>query len=305
MTIATAPGKVILLGEHAVVYSRPAIAVPVNQVSARAEVTDRSRGHGVLIVAPEVGVCHALRDAAPEEPLAATVRNTLHYLGYAGEPNVRITLTSTIPIASGLGSGAAVATALVRALAAHLATHLSPSEVSALVYETEKLHHGTPSGIDNTVIAHAQPIYFVRGRMPEQFAAGSRLPLVIADSGVPSPTKITVGDVRRAWQESPTRYEALFDEIAVLVESARRAIESGHLAKLGRLMNRNHELLQEMHVSSPLLDRLVESAREKGAWGAKLSGGGRGGNVIAIAPQERLQAVAGALRRAGAVHVIV
>jgi mevalonate kinase len=304
MTIATAPGKVILLGEHAVVYGRPAIAVPVSQVEARADVTDRSRGRGILIVAPDIGARHVLRDAPPEEPLADAVRNTLHYLGYAGEPNVRITLTSTIPIASGLGSGAAVATALVRALAAHLGTHLSPSEVSALVYETEKLHHGTPSGIDNTVVAYAQPIYFVRGRTPEQFAASSRLPLVIADSGVPSPTKVTVGDVRKAWRENPTRYEALFDEIASLVESARRAIESDHLAELGRLMNRNHEVLREIRVSSPELDRLVESAQEKGAWGAKLSGGGRGGNVIAIAPPERLEVVARAFRQAGAVHVI-
>jgi len=304
MTKSYAPGKVILFGEHAVVYGRPAIAAPLFHVQATARVADAPPGQGVVVDTPDLGQRYAVREVPADDPHATTVRNVLAYLGRRSAPDITVTLTSTIPVASGLGSGAAVATALVRALTTHLGRVLSPAEVSALVYETEKLHHGTPSGIDNTVIAYEQPIYFVRGRPPERFAAGGHLPLVIADSGVPSPTKVTVGDVRRAWQDDRTRYEALFDEIAEVARLARTAIEEHRLADVGRLMNRNHQLLCALDVSSALLDRLVTAAGHAGAWGAKLSGGGRGGNVIALVAPEQAAAVAQAMRRAGAVSVL-
>ncbi len=303
MTKSYAPGKVILFGEHAVVYGRPAIAAPLFHVQATARVMDASPGQGVVVDAPDLGQRCAVHEAPADDPHAATIRNVLARLGCHSAPDITVTLSSTIPVASGLGSGAAVATALVRALAAHLGHSLSPAEVSALVYETEKLHHGTPSGIDNTVIAYEQPIYFVRGRAPERFAAGGHLPLVIADSGVPSPTKVTVDDVRKGWHDDCARYEALFDEIAEVARRARTAIEEHRLADVGRLMNRNHQLLCALDVSSALLDRLVEVAGHAGAWGAKLSGGGRGGNVIALAAPAQAAAVAQAMRRAGAVAV--
>ncbi|NOZ07003.1 MAG: mevalonate kinase [Chloroflexi bacterium] len=303
MTKSYAPGKVILFGEHAVVYGRPAIAVPLFHLQAVARVVEAPPGQGIIVDAPDLRAHYAVREAPADDPHAATIRNVLACLGCRSAPDITVTLSSTIPVASGLGSGAAVATALVRALAAHLGRTLSPAEVSALVYETEKLHHGTPSGIDNTVIAYEQPIYFVRGRVPEPFAAGGHLPLVIADSGVPSPTKVTVGDVRKGWRADRARYEALFDEIAEVARLARTAIEKHRLADVGRLMNRNHQLLCALDVSSALLDRLVEVAGHAGAWGAKLSGGGRGGNVIALAAPAQAAAVAQAMRRAGAVAV--
>lgn len=304
MTISSASGKVILVGEHAVVYGRPAIAVPVAQVEARAEVAGAAQGQGVMIEAPDIGLRCSLAEAPATDPHAATVRNTLAQLGQSTEPDVTIRLSSSIPIASGLGSGAAIAVALVRALAAHLGQELPAATVSDLAFETEKLHHGTPSGIDNAVIAYAQPIYFVRERPPERFAAGSDLPLVVADTGVPSPTKAVVGAVREAWQANPNRYEALFDQIASLVRHARRAIEATDLAHVGQLMNRNHQSLEELDVSSPALNQLILAARQAGAWGAKLSGGGRGGNVIALVPPHRAQAIVDALYQAGAAAVI-
>lgn len=304
MTTSSAPGKVILVGEHAVVYGRPAIAVPVTQVEARAEVTDAAQGQGVTIEAPDIGLRCSLAETPATDPHAATVLNILARLGRFTEPDVTIRLTSSIPIAGGLGSGAAIAVALVRALAAHLGQELPAATVSALAFETEKLHHGTPSGIDNAVIAYAQPIYFVRERPPERFADGSDLPLVVADTGVPSPTKAVVGAVREAWQTNPHHHEALFDQIASLVQETRRAIEQTDLAAAGQFMNRNQHLLEELDVSSPALNKLVLAARQAGAWGAKLSGGGRGGNVIALVPPHRAQEIVGALYRAGAAAVI-
>jgi mevalonate kinase len=182
---------------------------------------------------------------------------------------------------------------------------LTAADVSALVYEVDKLHHGTPSGIDNTVIATGQPVYFVRGQSPQPFSIGRPCWLAIADTGIRSPSKITVGDVRLAWQQEHTRYEALFDRIGAVAEAARVAICTGQTEALGLLMDRNHALLQEIGVSCPELDALVAAARAAGALGAKLSGGGRGGNMIALVTEATGSTVADALRTAGAARVIV
>lgn len=301
---SSAPGKIILLGEHAVVYGRPAIAVPVTRVRAVAHVVPLPPGQGTWIDALDLKRRYALRGAPADDPLAHTVRTVWHAFGVEREPDIEIVVHSTIPIASGLGSGAAVATAIVRALAAFFGRHLSPDEVSALVYETEKLLHGTPSGIDNTVVAHERPIWFRRGEPPRPFTPGGRFDFLIADTGVPSPTRVTVADVRAAWQADPARYEALFDRIAALVEQARKALEQGDKGLLGTLMDENQEVLRELGVSSPEIEKLVKAAREAGALGAKLSGGGRGGNVIVLVETDRVPAVRSALQRAGAVGCV-
>ena len=305
VTTASAAGKVILFGEHAVVYGRPAIAVPVARLRAWASVDDAPPGAGCTVVAADLNRRLSPADAPPDDPLALIVRLTLARLGLAAEPDWMITLRSDIPIASGLGSGAAVSTAIVRALAEHAGRSLLPDVVSALVYETERLHHGTPSGIDNTVVAYEQPVYFVRGQPPQPLRVGGEFWLAIADTGVASPTKLVVEDVRRAWQADPTRYEALFDEMGSIAERARPVIERGQVSELGPLMDENQQLLSAIGVSSPLLEQLCAAARQAGAGGAKLSGAGRGGNAIALVTPETAQGVARALRAAGAVRVVI
>ncbi len=208
LSVGRAVGKVILCGEHAVVYGRPALAVPVTQVSAEAVVEPGASGAGLVLCAADLGEEVRLSAAESEHPLAVAARLALTHLGLA-EPDWRVTIRSTIPVASGLGSGAAVSAALIRGLAAGAGRILPPEDVSALAYEVEKLHHGTPSGIDNTVIAYEQPVYFVRGRPPEPFAIGSPFRLAIADSGIRSPARVAVGDVRRAWEQAPARCEVV------------------------------------------------------------------------------------------------
>ncbi len=307
MAIAYAPGKVILFGEHAVVYGRPAIAAPVAQVRAQATVQDAPPGSGLTLVAADLGETHVL-GAPPSDAMRAlevTARNTLARLGLASPPDLRITIRSDIPIGRGMGSGAAVATALVRALAMHLGAPLPPDEVSRIVYETEIIHHGTPSGVDNTVIAHEQPVYFVRGQGMERFRVGRAFRLAIADTGIYSPTRVAVGDVRAAWQADPARYDALFDAIGTVVVAARRAIEAGDVVALGPLMQRNQALLREMGVSAPELERLIAAAQDAGAPGAKLVGAGRGGNMIALLEPGGEAEVIAALQAAGAARVLV
>lgn len=305
---ATAPGKIILFGEHAVVYGYPAIAAPVLQVKATAtiQVSDRP---GIYLHLPDLGRMQSLLEAAADDALALTIRLVQEAAGLTQLPNFALTVTSTIPIASGLGSGAAVTAAAVRALALFLnRPDLAQNErVSALTYEVERLHHGTPSGIDNTVVSYEQPVYFVRQQPRnriEPFTVGTPLRLLVADTGVASPTKLAVGDVRRQWEQEPEKFNALFAGCGRITDSARSAIEQGDLPRLGQLMAENHALLQQMTVSSAELDRLVAAAHQAGALGAKLSGGGRGGNMIALVTPQTEATVHSALLHAGARQVI-
>lgn len=302
---ASAPAKIILFGEHAVVYGQPAIAAPVTSLCATATVEPGAAGRGLWLLLPDLSHAVAVQEQENNEPLAHVAALAAAALGLEPLPDWSITLRSTIPLASGLGSGAAAATAIVRALAAASEQTLAPAVVSALVYESEKRFHGSPSGVDNTVIAYGQPVWFVRGHPPQPFPVAEPLTLVVGDTGVASPTAVAVGDVRRGWQAEPARFQRLFDAVGCTVHAARRAIENGDMPEIGRLMDDNHRLLQEIGVSSPELDALCAAARHAGAWGAKLSGGGRGGNMLALAHLARAAEIAAALRAAGACRAFI
>ena len=305
---ARVPGKAILFGEHAVVYCRPAIAVPVNQVWAEATVCEGLPGGGIAIQALDLGLRYILGEANVPEgglALAVAIQNTLEYVGVGVEHDLEVIIHSSIPIARGLGSGAAVSVALIRALSAYFQRELSQGEVSELAYQVERLHHGTPSGIDNTVVAYEKPVYFLRGQPPELLRVGAPLTLVIADTGVPSPTRVAVSRVREAWERDRNAYEALFDSIGDVVRRAREVLEAGRLRELGSLMGENQELLRAMEVSSPELEALVGEAKRAGAWGAKLSGAGCGGNMIALVHEDKAGQVREELLEAGAASVII
>lgn len=312
----TACAKIILCGEHAVVYHRPAIALPLPFLRATATVAHASgRSH---IDAPDI---HRRFDIAErlDHPLARIVSLTVELArarGMAvdgdGTTGLRLEIRSDIPVTSHLGSGAAVSVACARAIAAHFGHELAPADASGLAFEVEKIYHGTPSGIDNTVIAYEKPVWFVRGVEPVVLEAGEHTPgswgdlhLVIGDTGIATPTRVPVGEVRRHWEADPARFEALFDEIAAVVVDAREALRLGDVEHLGVLLDRNHDLLQRVGVSCPELDALCAAARDAGALGAKLSGAGQGGNMIALTRgPTHADEVRRALLAAGASRVI-
>jgi mevalonate kinase len=323
MISATAPGKIILFGEHAVVYGRPALAIPVMQVGVTVTIepdqpdlassnppipNSQNWLERISIAAPDIGRYGTLASypAKPDpDPIAAVIQNVFSALAVDSPPTLHIRITSSIPVASGLGSGAAVSVALIRALASTFGKTLSDEQVNQLAFETEKLYHGTPSGIDNTVITYARPVYFIKNLRIETFTVGAPFTLVIADSGISAATRESVGDVRKLWLAEPDRMERIFSSIADIVDQARLAIQTGDINFLGPLMNQNHALLQELIVSSPKLDLLTAAALSCGALGAKLSGGGRGGNMIALVQPETAYAIAAALRDAGARGTII
>lgn len=304
MSSASAPGKIILFGEHAVVYGRPALAVPVLQVHADVEISDSHRA-GIWVNAPDISLYAELSTLPPTDALRTVIESVFRLVGISTPPSLNITITSTIPVASGLGSGAAVSVAVIRALSSTLHLPMSNEQANALAYEIERLHHGTPSGIDNTVITYAQPVYFVRGQPIETLCVGAPFTVVIGNTGIAAPTKESVGDVRKLWEADKPRWEIVFDQVGEIAQQARAALETGDVSALGPLMDANHVLLQALTVSSVELDRLMFAAKTAGALGAKLSGGGRGGNMIALVQPDKAEEIASALRSAGAHNTII
>jgi mevalonate kinase len=302
MTITTAPAKIILFGEHAVVYGEPAIAVPVSQLRAKAAVTS---GTGLTIVASDIDetLPVSVDTDIIDNALARMARLTLDFFN-SPPPNATITVTSEIPLASGLGSGAAVSTALGRAVTQALGKTIVDEDLNRLVYEVERLHHGTPSGIDNTVIVYERAVYFVRGEPLQTLSIGQPITLLIGDTGKTALTHYAVGDVRKFYEQQPEVAKPLIEAAGEVAKEARSALEKGDIRKLGQLADENHSLLQKLTVSSPELDNLVNRARDAGAVGAKLSGGGRGGNMIAFVENHMVESVTAALQEAGAVRVI-
>ncbi len=299
---ATVPGKIILCGEHSVVYGHPAIAVPVSDMRARAHIQPAETGSGLQLCAPDIQETLRLQDAPVNHPLGKAVNLVLDHL-HVPEPDAVLTVTSDLPVAGGMGSGAAITTATLRALAAYFEVDLPPETISTMTFEVEKIHHGTPSGIDNTVIAWEKPVYFVKGNPPETFSIGTPLQLLIANSGIASSTREAVAEVRRRWLTTPRYYNVVFTCIGAIAKAARAAVEQGALQALGTLLNENHSLLNKIGVSLSELDALVAAAQRSGALGAKLTGAGQGGNMIALVTEETIDAVERALERAGAVRI--
>ena len=290
---AFGPGKVILLGEHAVVYGSTALAVPL--------------ALGVTARAAPSRSCHLDIPASIRGPTrAALLRAFAAAADAAGRPPVRISVSSTLPMSMGLGSSAALAVAvsgvLLRASSGRPPT---PARVRALAGVMEVVFHGTPSGVDHSCSALGLPIAFRRGgshRPPQVRTLAIRRPfeLLVAIAGSRQPTRATVAGLRERRARWPVRYGRLFREVGKLAEEGVRAAEAGDLEALGDAMNVNHGLLGALGVSSPALDGMAGWLREAGALGAKLTGaGGDGGAVVGLFRDAR--AAQRRLRRAGVV----
>jgi len=276
-------GKIILFGEHAVVYGSRAIAAPV-PLAVHARVIDHD--DGVWLVMPRWGVEKRLRqDPKKRSAIEETGALILNKLGL-GERSMRIEVYSEIPRAMGLGGSAAVAVAIIRALDAHYELALSEDEINRLAFRAEKVAHGTPSGIDNTVATYGHPILYRAGSPPEieELHFPKPLNFVIGITGNESMTARTVARVRAAREKNPAVINKLFKAIDVLTGQALVAIRRYDMERLGDLMNVCHGLLNSLQVSSWELEELIQIARENGALGAKLTGGGGGGSMIALCP---------------------
>lgn len=281
--LAAGHGKVILLGEHAVVYGRHAIAAPV-PLAIQSQIEDIKDGIEIMI--PRWGVEQALHPHAKEpqsfdQPFAL-ILDKLRLKDRA----MRITVFANVPRAMGLGGSAAVAVSIIRAIDRHFRLDLSDEEVNLLAFECEKVAHGTPSGIDNTMATYGELLLYRKDDPPliKKLKAPGEIAIVIGLSGVESLTAKMVAGVRRAWERNKALYERIFDGIDDLSKQGAKAIQSYDLEHLGDLMNVCQGLLNSLQVSSWEIEEMIQIARNNGALGAKLTGGGGGGSIIALCP---------------------
>lgn len=290
-------GKVVIMGEHAVVYGRHAIAAPL-PMTIKAQVEDCDEGIHLLI--PRWGVEFQLASNPKERrSFERPAGVMLDELGLSGRA-MRIEVFPEVPRSMGLGGSAAMAVAIVRALDKHYRLGLADEEVNRLAFEAEKLAHGNPSGIDNTLACYAKPLVFRAGNPPlvETLNIKTPIPMVVGMTGYEGLTAKTVGRVNAAWQQDRKLYERIFDQIDTLVLRGVQAIQDEDLVTLGQLMNICHGMLNALQVSTPELEQLVDIARANGALGAKLTGGGGGGSIIALCDGDT-DAVVNAIRAAG------
>ena len=278
-------GKIILLGEHAVVYGRHAIATPV-PLAIQAHV--QRGGNGVQLIIPRWGVEQRLhRNAEKQHSFEKSLAMIFRTLGLERE-SMRVEIFPNVPRAMGLGGSAAIAVATIRALDRCFELGLDDERVNALAFECEKIAHGTPSGIDNTLSVYGQTMLFRAGESPKREIIEFEKPvqLVVGISGIESLTAATVARVRKAREAYPELYDKIFDQIDSLVLEGVDALRENRLETLGELMNVCQGLLNAMQVSSWELEEMIQIARRSGALGAKLTGGGGGGSIIALCPPE-------------------
>jgi hydroxymethylglutaryl-CoA reductase len=288
-----AAGKVILLGEHAVVYGKHALALPIPD-AVTATVKDAAR---LTLDVPDWGLSRAVsRDGGGVD---AAVYCILDNLGI-GRGDFAIRVRSALPRGMGLGSSAAFAVAIVRALDKLLGLSLGDERVNAIAFECEKLAHGNPSGVDNTLATFARPMLFRKREAVdvEPIELAEAPPIVIACSHQPGVTHEQVAGVRARYEARPEAFGAIFDQIDALSVAGAQALVAADYAALGQLMNVCQGLLNALGVSTPELERMVDIARRAGAAGAKLTGAGGGGSIVAVCPG-KVEQVVTELRSAG------
>jgi mevalonate kinase len=299
------PGKTILFGEHAVVYGFPAIAIPLNSISLNIKVSARPNEKGTLIINKKMGTRFLLKDLSPDHTYRKSILLILNALNIDRLPALQIIISSSIPISSGLGSSAAFAVCLVRALSGFLGFKLTDMKVNEIAFEIETILHGTPSGIDNTVVTFNKLVYFIKGFSPTFLKVKEPFTLVVADTGIRSVTKDTVAEVKIKKAANPSAVNKIIEEIGALAIRAKRTLEESNLVTLGVLMSENHALLQQLGVSGEELDHLVVTAVKNGAFGAKLCGSGKGGNIVALVDEMNADFIKSALLDNGSTNCFI
>ncbi len=272
-------GKIILFGEHAVVFGKPGIAVPITNLKTTVEIE--------LSDTFSYSVDRVLYEE--EKDRLADILDIIFFSLDIEEKDIHISIKSTLPISSGMGSSAALSIAIIRAASDFYRLKLNDEKVNEVALECEKYFHGKPSGIDNTVITYEKPILYKDGE--PDFLEIKPFTLMIADTGDKASTKKQVMKVKENYDKN----KEIIEKIGKVSQDAKLALEKADFKTVGTLMNKNHLLLKELGVSTKKLDLLVETAIGAGALGAKLAGSGGGGNIIALVDGKNKEEVKTAL----------
>ena len=284
-------GKVILLNEHFVVYGIPSIVSAIGDFTlAEIQLNDRDNDKDFYII-----------DDRPETPGYKTKKLEQQYNSIElilkkanielGNHTLMINFSGNLLAASGVGASAASCAAFARAINDEYNLGLDDAGINELAYEGEKAYHGRPSGVDNTAATYGGLIQFTKGERPkfEHIKTPRPVEIVMGNTGLVTNTEKAVAGVRERKGKNPKKYQEIFERARALVPQAKVALEAGEYRKVGQLMTENHQLLQKIEVSCNELDQLVEVAMDNGAWGAKMTGSGLGGYMVALTPGKELQ----------------
>ncbi|MCK5397644.1 MAG: mevalonate kinase [Thermoplasmata archaeon] len=285
-------GKVILFGEHFVVYGKASIASGISRHTT-AELVPGTEPGFKIIDNRNTAEGYKEKYAEAMENSVKNMNQAVWHLDFDKTP-IHVTLAGDLYCASGVGASAANCVAMARAVSQHFNLNLTDEQINQCGLEGDKAYAGTPSGIDNTCSTYGQPIFFRKNleggkNQMDLLELGKPLNILLVSTGVTTKTNIAVSGVKERRDQNPQEYDSIFDQAEEIVLSARDALAAGDLARVGQFMNFNHELLQKIGVSCQELDYLVELTRKHGAIGSKMTGGGMGGYMVVLAPDEEIQ----------------
>ena len=297
--VGIAHSKLILIGEHSVVYGKPAIALPFSSIEARTTIEEIKNNDTILF---ESHYYSGPYQEIPKnmEGITVCINETLRDLMQKPE-GLRIRLESTIPIGRGLGSSAAIAISIVRSLFLYFGQALNNEKLKELVHISETYAHGNPSGIDAAASSNDHPIWFQQGSPITSLEIGGPFYLVVADTGRIGNTRGAVESIKELYTLDPFKTEQSLNSLEKNTIIAKNALISGEIDVLGETLDVAQRELSLLGVSDTGIDLLVAAAKQKGALGAKLTGGGRGGCILALAKDhQHVKDIEKALLAAGA-----
>lgn len=280
----SAPGKVILFGEHSVVYGHPAIATAVG-LRAYCEVR-KSDGRDIILSVPLLfnNQLFVINENSVLPPELESLKHVIMLISnkHVKAPPLNITITSDIPYSAGLGSSAATSVSLVASLLEYYKEDYNLNLINEIAFESEKITHGTPSGIDNTISTYGGGLLYENGIITPIASKLSSSFLLIIESGVSRNTKDIVEKVRKMRVTNPDKTQSIFNKISEITRDAKKHLESGNIKAVGTLMNENHEQLVKLGVSTPILNNIIDLIDNTNALGRKITGAGGGGSIIAL-----------------------
>lgn len=298
--VGHAHSKIILMGEHAVVYDYPAIALPFTEADVTVNLSPSQGSESWLDSAYYRGPISKIPDSLAN--LYKAIDTTKKSFDLPNE-SLNIVINSSIPAGRGMGSSAAVAVALVRAFCNYYQQQISNYQLQLIVNQAEVIAHDSTSGIDTLVASTSQAVIYQKSQKPQPFSFNLKADLIVADSGMVGQTKKAVSHVKRLLKTKPLLIDEVMQSIGQFVDHALDSIREKDIDSLGRLMTYNHHYLSQLEISHPRLDRIISASWLAGALGAKLSGGGLGGCVIALSPDpDTSQQIRQAMHEAGAVQ---
>lgn len=292
MIQTSAPGKLLLLGDYAVVYDNPCLVTAVDKrLYVEAEIIEADEDE---IITPQVKESRFVLETIAHFKNAFAIRKS-----------VRIRTQGDFSHQVGLGSSSAVTVATLDALNQLFDTKLQKRQLFDMCYKVTLSIQGVGSGFDIAAAVYGGTQYYVTGGKVIETVVLTKLPLVVGYSGIKADTPFFIRKVAEAFRHKQKELSDIFAEITLLVEKARIGLETEDFEKTGNCMTQNHFLLQKLGVSIPKLDEMVKASNQAGAWGAKLSGAGGGDCMIALVSDDKRDVVVRAIEKVGGevIHV--